>query len=128
MFFVVTGSRDFPSREAWFVYRVLDALLKDNPNLVMINGGGRGADTICLRWAAMRGVPVEMFKANWTKHGKSAGTIRNGEMINRLLETKGNTVLAFVYGKLYDSRGTKNCVDQSIKSGITPNVYEFPGG
>lgn len=128
MFFVVTGSRDFPARESWFIYRVLDSLLKEDPNLVMINGAARGADTICLRWAAMKGVPVETFKANWTRHGKAAGPIRNGEMLTRLAETKGKHVLAFVNGKLYDSRGTKNCIDQATKMKFSTHVYEFPGG
>jgi YspA, cpYpsA-related SLOG family len=124
MFFLITGSRDFPTQEAWFIYRELDKLLKENPNLTMINGGAKGADTICLRWAGMRGVPTEVYKANWTKHHKAAGPIRNREMIARLKQTEGTVVMAFVYGKLYDSRGTKNCVDQAIKAGFTPNVYE----
>lgn len=125
MFFLITGSRDFPATESWFIYRALDGLLKENPNLVMINGGARGADAICLKWAAMRGVPTEVYKANWSKYGKGAGHIRNREMIDRLKETEGAVIMAFVYGKLYDSRGTKNCVDQAIKAGFTPNVYEL---
>jgi hypothetical protein len=125
MFFLVTGSRDFPQSEDWFINSKLDALLKENRNLIMINGGAKGADTICLRWAATRGVLTDVYKPNWTIYGKGAGPKRNLEMINRLKATEGSLVMAFVYGKLYDSRGTKNCVDQAIKAGFTPNVFEL---
>jgi YspA, cpYpsA-related SLOG family len=125
MFFLITGSRDFPSKEAWFIYSKLDALLKEDPNLVMINGGAKGADTICLRWATIRGVPVELYKADWKKYGKAAGPKRNLEMVERLKETEGTVVMAFVYGDLRDSRGTRSCVDIAIAKGFTPNVYEM---
>jgi hypothetical protein len=125
MFLLVTGSRDFPQSESWFIHSKLDAVLKTNPDMVMINGGARGADTICLRWAAIRGVPTEVYKAEWSKYGRGAGPKRNLQMVNRLAEVGGDTVMAFVYGRLIDSRGTRSCVNIAIASGFTPNVYEL---
>lgn len=40
-------------------------------------GAGKDAKT----WALFFGVPYKGFPADWDKHGKSAGPIRNSEMI-----------------------------------------------
>jgi hypothetical protein len=39
-----------------------------------------GADGLGERWAADRGIPVTVFLADWDKHGRAAGPIRNTGM------------------------------------------------
>lgn len=107
------------------IYRTLNTYLKWHPDAVMINGCAKGADTICLKWANERGVPVERFPADWDRHGKGAGPVRNRKMLNRLIETNGSAVFAFSHGPLRFSRGTKNMVDQCSAKGISVQLQEF---
>ena len=48
---------------------------------VVINGGARGADTLCKEWGLKHGYPTITMDAPWTAMGRSAGSIRNGWMI-----------------------------------------------
>lgn len=47
----------------------------------VIHGGCRGADEGAGDWAKSEGIPVAVCKADWNKHGKAAGPIRNREML-----------------------------------------------
>lgn len=47
----------------------------------VIHGGCRGADEGAGDWAKSEHIPVVACPADWKKHGKSAGPIRNREMI-----------------------------------------------
>jgi len=49
---------------------------------LVIHGGCRGADEGADDWAKSEHIPVIACPANWKKHGKAAGPIRNREMIN----------------------------------------------
>lgn len=66
----------------------------------VVSGNARGIDSLGAAWAERREIPVKLFPANWSKHGKSAGIIRNREMA---LYADGALVLWD--GK---SRGSKN--------------------
>jgi hypothetical protein len=69
---------------------------------LLIEGGATGADRLGRTWAQRRGVSLRTFNANWTKHGKAAGPIRNQRMLD---EGKPDVVLAFPGG-----RGTADMV------------------
>lgn len=108
MIFAVTGGRDYQNFA--LVCQVLDALLTRVPDLHLIHGAARGADTLARCWAESHGVPHTPYPADWTQHGKSAGAIRNRQMIQ---EGKPELVVAFPGG-----RGTQDMVDASTKAGI----------
>lgn len=76
----------------------------------IIQGGARGADQGAADWGKSEGVKVMEFKANWKKHGKAAGPIRNSKMIK---EGKPDIVIAFEGGK-----GTQNMISQAEAEGI----------
>lgn len=118
--FLITGSRDFPGDRAHVIYETLDAYLAEHDDLVMINGCARGADAICLGWAASRGVEVEKYPANWNQYGRAAGPIRNKAMLNRLLYKGGTDVFAFFYGDPAESRGTADMVKQCERANLKP--------
>lgn len=122
-FVLVSGSRDMPLMHADAIYRVLETYIK--PGDTMINGMARGVDTICYMWARNSGIEIAQFPADWAHYGRAAGAIRNNLMLDHLVDNGGETVLAFVYGKLYDSRGTKHCVDAARRRELTPMVWEF---
>jgi len=46
----------------------------------LVHGGCRGVDLDCARAAQEAGITVQSYPADWAKHGKAAGPIRNAEM------------------------------------------------
>ena len=46
----------------------------------VICGMAVGVDTLGERWAISRGIPIKYMPADWKRHGKSAGPIRNMQM------------------------------------------------
>jgi hypothetical protein len=47
---------------------------------VLVSGGAQGVDRLGEEWARDRYVHVERWPADWAKHGKAAGPIRNEAM------------------------------------------------
>jgi hypothetical protein len=80
-----------------------------NPS-VIIQGGADGADECARIYAGAYSVECITFAADWKKHGKAAGPIRNQKMID---EGKPECVLAFPGG-----RGTADMVRRAMASGI----------
>ena len=75
---IIAGSRDIT--EYTDVYEaILESRWKDDITEV-ISGGARGVDKLGERFAREHNLPVTHFLANWNKHGKAAGYIRNQEM------------------------------------------------
>lgn len=77
---LVTGGRDCTDYKA--VSAALDAIHTKTPITLLIHGAARGADSTSALWAKNRNVPQAPFPANWDKHGKAAGPIRNQQMID----------------------------------------------
>lgn len=46
----------------------------------VVSGKAPGVDTLGEQWAHARGLPVVEFPADWDRHGKAAGPIRNEAM------------------------------------------------
>lgn len=105
---LVCGGRSYSDREKLFW--VLDALHAATPVTLVIHGGANGADALAGAWAKERGIPVQVFDADWSSHGRAAGPIRNKAM---LVEGKPNMVAAFPGGA-----GTKNMVSQARAAGL----------
>lgn len=92
---LVCGGRDFDDERR--VKRVLGDLqykLEFKP-ITIIHGAARGADNMAARWAYDNKVNVEAYPADWNKHGKPAGIIRNKQM----LDTGIDLVIAFPGGR-----------------------------
>ena len=105
---LVCGGRDFSDES--LLLSTLDAIDAEYEVKLLIHGAARGADTLADRWAADLKIPVLKFPALWDKHGRSAGHIRNTQMLN---EGKPTYVVAFKGGK-----GTANMVRQAREFGI----------
>lgn len=106
---LVCGGRDFEDTE--HAYAVLDRLHRQQGIDVLIEGNARGADRIAGYWARRNGVTNLKFPADWDKHGKAAGAIRNQQMIE---EGRPDMVLAFPGG-----RGTADMTRRARAAGIT---------
>lgn len=88
---LVCGGREYNDRD-----NVLDVLRLNVPvGATIIEGGARGADTLARQWARAFEVPCETWKADWEKHGKAAGLIRNEEMLRSGIDL----VIAFPGGR-----------------------------
>lgn len=85
----------------------------------LIEGEAEGADKMSRKIALELGFPDERilkYPANWTKHGRAAGPIRNREQF----KNKGrppDLVLAF-HDDYAESKGTKDMVEFAEKNGV----------
>lgn len=79
---IVCGGRNYSARTR--VYTLLDAIHAVKPIRTVVHGDARGADTLAKEWAQRAAIPrrveVEAHPADWSKHGKRAGPIRNRKM------------------------------------------------
>lgn len=104
---LICGGRDYHDRAACWHY--LDNF--GPPEITeVISGMAKGADTLAAEWAVRFGFTLHQFPANWDAHGKSAGMIRNRQM---LVEGKPDVVIAFPGGK-----GTQNMIELAKKAGV----------
>lgn len=100
----VTGGRDFNCRES--VARALAGLPADT---VLVHGAATGADMLCdQHWRAAGGI-VEPHPADWARHGRAAGPIRNQQMAQSGLDL----LIAFPGG-----RGTADMTRRCAAAGI----------
>jgi hypothetical protein len=115
MVVLVCGGRDFSNRK--LLVRVLNSL----GNITMIiNGGANGADKLSSWWAKKRGVPFKEFPADWKKHGRAAGPIRNQEMLDSNFTGHNiSMVIAFPGGK-----GTADMIRRAKRAGKTVMVVD----
>jgi hypothetical protein len=111
---IVTGGRDFHDRD--FVFEILNKIHAENRITEVVNGTcPTGADKHSKDWAIANNVKLTLFPADWAKHGKKAGPLRNAEMANY----GADLCLAFAGGK-----GTNNMINEARKAGVK---VEFVG-
>lgn len=121
---LVCGSRHFHDYDK--LYSEINGILFDKGNYedyamvsCIISGHAKGADTLGEQYAKNNNIPLEIYPADWNKHGKAAGPIRNKQMLD---EGKPDLVIAFM---AKDSRGTKNMVNQATKAGVEVKVIDI---
>lgn len=102
---LVCGGRDY--KDAATVAAMLSATKPET----LIHGGAAGADTLAGTWWKRFGPNYALvFMADWDRHGRRAGPIRNAHM---LAEGKPDFVLAFPGG-----RGTEDMVTKAKAAGV----------
>ena len=74
----VIGSRNFTDYK--IAKTVLDKLQSYFGFDVIVSGGAKGADSLAEIYAWQNEIPLEVYEADWDKHGKGAGFIRNVEI------------------------------------------------
>lgn len=112
---LVCGGRDYNDRD--HIHNTLCELHETRgPFSVVIHGCATGADDEAMIWAQMMNLKHAPFRADWHTHGKSAGPLRNQQMID---QGKPAIVIAFPGG-----RGTADMVKRARLAGI--EVIEPP--
>lgn len=103
---IVTGGRDY--QDLVTVRRVLSEYHQE-PRPILVHGGARGADRIAAYVARELGWHVVAYPADWRRHGRAAGPIRNQEMA----DAGADLCIAFPGG-----RGTADMVRRARAAGI----------
>lgn len=124
---IACGDRNWD--DGLFVDRALDYLAQNHRLQVLIEGDARGADRAAHLWAQRFGGLYYMFShrcypADWTRHGRAAGPIRNEQMRDALLsyrDTHNLLVLAF-HDSIATSRGTAHMVRSASLAGVPTHV------
>lgn len=112
---VIAGSRGFTDYK--LLCETLDHLLPRDVPVVILSGTARGADQLGERYAVDRGLAVHRFPANWKLHGKSAGFIRNEEMLRH-----ADMAIFFWDDK---SRGTAHAITTAAKLKVPYHVVPY---
>ena len=105
---IIAGSRNIKDSKAE-IFDALTIYFYGKRPLEVVSGCARGVDTYGEEWAKENGVTVKRFPANWDKHGKKAGYLRNLEMGNYADEA-----IIFWDG---ESPGTRNMIEIMKKLG-----------
>lgn len=106
---IVCGGRDYSDEER--LWRELEAFHRSEGKITAIaHGGARGADKMAALWGRGEHIPVREYVADWKKHGKAAGPLRNQRMLE---EFKPDVVIAFAGG-----RGTADMIRRAEAEGI----------
>lgn len=106
---LVCGGRDYA--EYGNVWAALSAIHERTPIAVLIDGGATGADHWARKWAkCQHGVEIKTYPADWQKHGRAAGPIRNQQMID---QAKPDLVVAFPGG-----RGTADMIRRAEAAAV----------
>jgi len=106
---LICGSRNFSDTET--IKKFIDSLPDDS---TIIEGEAKGADSLARNCATERGLIVEKYPADWKKYGKSAGPIRNKQMLD---EGEPDYVVGYTT-EIENSRGTRNMLNQATERDI----------
>lgn len=108
---IIAGSRSFDDYD--LLCRECDDYIggsKDRYKFVILSGGAKGADSLGERYAEERGYDIEWHAAQWKSYGRSAGIMRNKEMVKR-----ADVLIAFWDGF---SHGTKNMIETAKEADL----------
>lgn len=92
---LLCGGRDFHD-QAMFETAMGDLVGMYGCPKKLVHGGAPGLDTMADIWAKRIAIEVVTCHADWDKHGKAAGPIRNEDM---LIDHAPKRVIAFPGGK-----------------------------
>ena len=105
---LVCGGRDY--EDATRVNNALNKLHQTHGITMVIQGAARGADALARLWAKRHEVEVKSFTADWRKHGRAAGPMRNQAMLSY---GQPDAVIAFP-----GNRGTEDMVKKAEVAGL----------
>lgn len=111
---IVCGGRDYS--DAHRLYAVLNEIHANRTITVLAHGCAPGADTLADQWAKANGVTIDPYPADWSKHGKAAGPIRNSKMLASVCP---DLVIAFP-----GNRGTADMVGKAKSAGVPIHIVD----
>lgn len=112
---IVAGSRTM--RDYNLLRRKLDQLLSQQTDIEIVSGTANGADKLGERYARDREYVLKQFPADWEKHGKRAGYLRNAQMADY-----ADALVAFWDE---ESKGTMHMIELAKAKGLRIVVVKF---
>ena len=109
----IIGSRIFDD------YKLLQETLEQHKSRItlVVSGAAKGADSLGEKWALENNIETLIFPADWNKHGKKAGFIRNEDIIKNC-----DCCIAFWDGI---SKGTKHSISLCKKYNKPYQIIEI---
>lgn len=107
----IVGSRSFTQWQLIWSYML--GLPEDT---VIVSGGADGADIMGETFADLIGMKTLIFLPDWNQYGKSAGIVRNADIVNAC-----DKVAAFMVAA--GSNGTMNTIKRAREDGKPVEVY-----
>lgn len=114
---IIAGSRSFSN--TGLIEIVMDNILKMHPDTEFVSGTANGPDTVAINYCKKKNIKCHEFPADWNKHGKKAGPLRNEQMAEF-----SDALVAF---HCNDSRGTKNMIENMQKRKRSLLVFDLNG-
>lgn len=112
---IIAGSRSITSMSL-----LMEAIKQSQFNITsIISGGAAGADTLGEYYAQHNNIPCTVMKADWARHGRSAGYKRNAQMAE-----VADALIALWDGQ---SKGTKHMIDIAQRLGLKVFVFTPQG-
>ncbi len=103
---IIAGGRDF--KDYNLLKKQVDYYREHKGAITeIVSGGAAGADSLGEMYAIENNIPIKVFNADWNKHGRAAGPMRNKQMADY-----ADVLIAVWDGQ---SKGTKNMIDQMNK-------------
>ena len=112
---IIAGSRGFSDYD--LLCEKCDKLFSRRKPTSILCGEANGADSLGKRYAKEHGIPVESYPARWDQYGKSAGMMRNKQML-----ADADALVAFWDG---ESHGTKNMLEIAENKGIPVRIIWY---
>jgi len=101
---IICGGRDYNDVE------VVRRAIREHGVTEIAQGGAPGADTCAIQAAMEQDIPFETHPADWRQYGRSAGPIRNQDMLEQF---EPDAVIAFPGGK-----GTADMIRRARDAGV----------
>jgi hypothetical protein len=113
---IIAGSRHMPFSAYPLIQQAVD---KSGFNITeVVCGMARGADMFGAKWAYENKIPVKKFPADWDKHRKAAGYIRNAEMAQY-----ADAAIIFIW----DGSNGSTDMDRKMRSLKKPSFVVYNG-
>ena len=111
---IIAGSRDITNTD-YILDRIQHYLQNyKEDNITILSGNARGIDKIGELYAKNHNIKCNIYPADWTTFGKSAGYKRNITM-----SKNANSLLAFWNGQ---SKGTKHMIDIAKQNNLKVKI------
>lgn len=121
---IIAGSRDFLNYK--LLEKECDEFIEQYQSATehlpyddigIISGNARGADKLGEQYAKENNYKCYVMPADWNKHGKSAGYIRNADMAK-----EANALIVFWDGK---SKGTNHMIQLAKQNYLTIKIVLY---
>ena len=112
---IIAGGRDFNNYD--LLKKKVNKILSNKSEIEIVSGTANGADKLGERYAKEFNLNLKQFPADWNKHGKRAGYLRNKDM-----SIYADACICFWDSK---SKGTEHMINLAKSQGIPLRVIKY---